>query len=80
MTHLNSAVTKSTAARWTKPKKHSEDSGTRSSTFPEAKSDMFDANTELAHAPISHGDFLKLVAGLTYFWQGTDPATLFGIE
>ena len=47
---------------------------------PRGQIDIFDANTELAHAPISHGDFLNLVAAMTYFWQGTDPDTLFKIE
>ena len=47
---------------------------------PRGQTDTFDADTELAHAPISHGDFLNLVAAMTYFWQGTDPDTLFKIE
>ena len=56
--------------------------GLRNTIFhvPHGQADMFDADTRLAHAPISHGHYLDLVAGLTYFYQGIDPATLSEFE
>ena len=41
---------------------------------PHGELDLFEANEQLAHAAVSHGDYLHIVAGLTYFFQGIDPA------
>ncbi len=51
--------------------------GFRSTIFhvPQGQADMFVANAELADAPINQGKYLDLVAGLTRFFQGTDPET-----
>ena len=43
---------------------------------PRGQADLFEADTQLALAPISHGQYLDVVAGLTHFLQGTDPATV----
>ena len=48
--------------------------GVRNTVFhvPDGQADFFEADRAMAHAPISHGDYLNMVAGLVQFFQGTE--------
>ena len=48
--------------------------GLRNTVFhvPDGQAEFFEADRAMAHAPISHGDYLNMVAGLVQFFQGTE--------